>query len=29
MLSEHRDGLAEGWGYWLDRIRDLAERKNQ
>jgi len=27
MLSEHRDGLSDGWGYWLDRIRDLAERK--
>jgi hypothetical protein len=24
---EHRDGAAEGWAYWLERIRELAERK--
>jgi uncharacterized protein YndB with AHSA1/START domain len=29
ILPEHRDGLSEGWGYWLDRIRELAERKNR
>jgi uncharacterized protein YndB with AHSA1/START domain len=26
---EHRDGLPEGWGYWLERIRELAERKQR
>jgi uncharacterized protein YndB with AHSA1/START domain len=25
---EHRDGLSEGWHYWLERIRKLAENKN-
>ena len=29
ILPEHRDGLPEGWAYWLERIRDLAERKNK
>ena len=29
MLPEHRDGLPEGWGYWLERIRELAERKHR
>jgi hypothetical protein len=28
ILPEHRDGLPQGWQYWLDRIRELAERKN-
>jgi uncharacterized protein YndB with AHSA1/START domain len=28
-LREHRDGLPQGWGYWLERIRELAERKNR
>jgi hypothetical protein len=28
LLPEHRDGLAEGWQYWLERITELAERKN-
>jgi len=28
-LPEHRDGLPQGWQYWLERIRDLAERKNR
>jgi uncharacterized protein YndB with AHSA1/START domain len=28
-LPEHREGLPQGWTYWLDRIRELAERKNQ
>ena len=28
-LPEHRDGLPQGWGYWLERIRELAERKNR
>jgi uncharacterized protein YndB with AHSA1/START domain len=26
---EHRDGLPKGWEYWLERIRELAERKNR
>jgi uncharacterized protein YndB with AHSA1/START domain len=25
--SEHRDGLPEGWEYWLKRIRALAEHR--
>jgi uncharacterized protein YndB with AHSA1/START domain len=28
-LPEHRDGLPQGWQYWLERIRELAERKNR
>src|SRR5213083_87891 len=24
--QEHRDGMPEGWGQWLKRIRELAER---
>jgi len=27
LLPAHRDGMPEGWGYWLDRIRTTAERK--
>jgi uncharacterized protein YndB with AHSA1/START domain len=27
ILPEHRDGLPEGWEYWLERIRELAEDK--
>jgi hypothetical protein len=26
---DHRDGLGEGWEYWLGRIRELAERKKE
>ncbi len=29
ILTEHRDGLPAGWGYWLERIRELAEHKNR
>jgi len=29
ILPEHRAGLPEGWQYWLERIRELAERKNR
>jgi uncharacterized protein YndB with AHSA1/START domain len=29
ILPEHRDGLSQGWQYWLERIRELAERKNR
>jgi uncharacterized protein YndB with AHSA1/START domain len=29
ILPEHRDGLQEGWQYWLKRIGELAERKNR
>jgi uncharacterized protein YndB with AHSA1/START domain len=28
-LPEHRDGLPKGWTYWLERIRELAERKDR
>jgi hypothetical protein len=27
--AEHREGLSQGWGYWLDHIREHAERKNR
>ena len=26
---EHRDGLPQGWQYWLERIRELAQRKHR
>jgi hypothetical protein len=29
ILPEQRDGLPKGWQYWLERIRELAERKNR
>ena len=29
ILPEHRDGLPKGWEHWLERIRELAERKNR
>ena len=29
ILLEHRDGMPEGWQHWLERIRDLAERKSR
>lgn len=29
LLPEHRDGLPKGWQYWLERIRELAERKQR
>ena len=29
ILPEHRDGLPQGWGYKLEHIRELAERKNR
>jgi hypothetical protein len=29
ILAEHRDGLPKGWQYWLERIRELAERKSR
>lgn len=25
ILPEHRDGMGEGWGHWLEAIRDHAE----
>jgi uncharacterized protein YndB with AHSA1/START domain len=28
-LPEHREGLSQGWQYWIERIRELAEKKNQ
>ncbi len=27
ILPEHRDGMPKGWQHWLERIRELAERK--
>jgi uncharacterized protein YndB with AHSA1/START domain len=29
ILPEHRDGMPKGWEYWLERIRELAERKDR
>lgn len=29
ILPEHRDGMPKGWEFWLNRIRELAERKNR
>ena len=29
ILPEHRDGMPEGWQHWLERIRELAERKGR
>jgi Activator of Hsp90 ATPase homolog 1-like protein len=29
ILSEHRDGVSEGWGYWMEHIRKVAERKSR
>lgn len=26
---EHRDGLSQGWAYWLEHIRQEAERKDR
>ena len=26
---EHRDNVSQGWQYWLERIRELAERKQR
>lgn len=27
ILPQHRDGMPKGWGMWLDKIRQRAERK--
>jgi uncharacterized protein YndB with AHSA1/START domain len=27
--AEHRDGLPQGWEYWVKHIRERAERKNR
>jgi uncharacterized protein YndB with AHSA1/START domain len=27
--QEHREGLPNGWGHWLERIRQLAEARTQ
>lgn len=29
ILPEHRDSMPEGWGHWLEAIRDLAEKKQK
>ena len=26
---EHRDGMPQGWQHWLERMRDLAQRRNR
>lgn len=27
ITAQHREGMPKGWGHWIDRIRDRAERK--
>ena len=27
--AEHREGLQQGWGYWVERVGELAEAKNR
>src|SRR5215471_1253619 len=27
ILPDHRDGMPKGWGHWLERIGEIAERK--
>ena len=27
--AEHRDGMPKGWGHWMERIREIAERQAQ
>jgi uncharacterized protein YndB with AHSA1/START domain len=27
IIPQHRDGMPEGWGHWLKRIRETAERR--
>src|ERR1700733_296891 len=29
ILPEHRDGMPKGWEQWLERIRELAQRKHR
>src|SRR5713226_5685324 len=29
ITSEHRDGMPEGWQHWLERIRELAEKRKR
>jgi len=29
IMQEHRDGMPKGWEYWLEHIRELAQRKNR
>jgi uncharacterized protein YndB with AHSA1/START domain len=29
ITPDHRDGMPKGWQHWLERIRELAERKNR
>lgn len=28
-VQYHRDGMPQGWQHWLERIRDLAQRRNR
>jgi uncharacterized protein YndB with AHSA1/START domain len=27
ITPDHRDGVGEGWGYWLTKIREISERR--
>jgi hypothetical protein len=27
ILPQHREGMPKGWGHWIDRIRERAQRK--
>ena len=29
ILPEHREGMPKGWEHWLNRIRELAERRSR
>jgi uncharacterized protein YndB with AHSA1/START domain len=29
ILPEHREGMQEGWEHWVNRIRELAERRQK
>jgi uncharacterized protein YndB with AHSA1/START domain len=29
IVPEHRDGMSEGWGFWMSRIRELAARRKK
>jgi uncharacterized protein YndB with AHSA1/START domain len=29
ITPEHREGMTKGWGHWMERIRDRAERKKK
>jgi uncharacterized protein YndB with AHSA1/START domain len=29
IIPQHRDGMPEGWGHWLKRIRETAEKRTK